>query len=450
MRNPVALLRAHPALRAVANRGMLAGAMARIVVYSMGYRGDVLPYVPVANRLVERGHEVRFVCPREFHPLLRAEQFACVHSGTDFGPTLLDEHAGFVARWGTRLGGMRLPRLYFDELTIPHLDDLFEAIDAEVASADLVLSHPWAHLISGPAAERHGLPSVVGDLFPMLVRSRNMPPPGQRDLGPSGNRAAWAFLHSPFVNRFAFMGGFRRFRAQLGLSVEHWSLFGSRLSTRLTLGLYSRHYQPRLADWPPGYEVVGFTPWLGPAGETALPAVEQFLEARDPPVLVTLGTNAASADPLAFAQAGRALDRLGARGLFLTSNEAVTARVRAELGDHHGVWPFVPIGSLLGRCRAVVHAGGHGTNAAVFTAGLPSAIKPAITDQIWHARRIAALGIGLAVRGRGFADALEALLNDEGLSQRARVLGEKMRTEDGTGLACELIDNVLANPPAGH
>lgn len=107
-------------------------------MYSMGYRGDVLPYVPVARGLAERGHEVRFVCPQEFHPLFQAEPFTCVHSGTDFGPRLLDEHAAFVARWGSRFGGLMLPRLYFDRLTIPHLDELFEVIEAEVASADVV------------------------------------------------------------------------------------------------------------------------------------------------------------------------------------------------------------------------------------------------------------------------------------------------------------------------
>jgi UDP:flavonoid glycosyltransferase YjiC (YdhE family) len=417
--------------------------MARIVVYAMGYRGDVLPYVAVASRLAEHGHEVSFVCPREFHSLFQAERFACVHSGTDFGPMLLDEHANFVARWGTRLGGVRLPRLYFDELTIPYLDDLFGVIDAEVASADLVFSHPWSHLISGPAAERRGVPSLVGDLFPMLVPSRDMPPPGQRSLGRLGNTAAWAFLHSPVVNRFAFMGEFRRFRTRLGLSVDDWSLFDSRLSKPITIGLFSPRYQPRLTDWPPGYEVVGFTPWRGPGVETLPPAVQQFFGAGDPPVLVTLGTNAATADPLAFTQAGQALDRLGARGLFLTSNSRVTARVRAELGHHHGVWPFVPLGSVLGHCRGVLHAGGHGTNAAVLTAGLPSAVKPSVTDQIWHARRIAALGVGVEVRGRRFTDALRIVLSDRPMAERARAFGEQLSGEDGAGRACELLDGLL-------
>lgn len=37
--------------------------MARIVFYSMAYRGDVLPYAPVAAELARRGHDVTFVAP---------------------------------------------------------------------------------------------------------------------------------------------------------------------------------------------------------------------------------------------------------------------------------------------------------------------------------------------------------------------------------------------------
>ena len=75
--------------------------MAKIVVYSMAHRGDVFPYVPIANELVQRGHDVTFVVPREFHPLFAAERFRCVHSGTDFGPSgmFLTSNDAIGERW---------------------------------------------------------------------------------------------------------------------------------------------------------------------------------------------------------------------------------------------------------------------------------------------------------------------------------------------------------------
>jgi UDP:flavonoid glycosyltransferase YjiC (YdhE family) len=50
-----------------------------VVFYAMGYRGDVLPFVAIARAMGEAGHDVPFVVPREFHPLLRDGPFRCIH-----------------------------------------------------------------------------------------------------------------------------------------------------------------------------------------------------------------------------------------------------------------------------------------------------------------------------------------------------------------------------------
>jgi len=42
----------------------------------MAHRGDVFPYVPIANELATRGHDVIYVVPREFHALFAGEAFA--------------------------------------------------------------------------------------------------------------------------------------------------------------------------------------------------------------------------------------------------------------------------------------------------------------------------------------------------------------------------------------
>ena len=41
--------------------------MARILVTSAGYRGDVLPFVSVSRELAARGHEIDLVVPSGFH-----------------------------------------------------------------------------------------------------------------------------------------------------------------------------------------------------------------------------------------------------------------------------------------------------------------------------------------------------------------------------------------------
>ena len=49
--------------------------MARVAVTSWMYLGDVAPFIPVARRLHEAGHDVTFVAPDGFRSILEREPF---------------------------------------------------------------------------------------------------------------------------------------------------------------------------------------------------------------------------------------------------------------------------------------------------------------------------------------------------------------------------------------
>jgi UDP:flavonoid glycosyltransferase YjiC (YdhE family) len=50
--------------------------VARITVVSMAFWGDVMPFVPIANELAGRGHNVTFAVPEGFWPMLANEAFS--------------------------------------------------------------------------------------------------------------------------------------------------------------------------------------------------------------------------------------------------------------------------------------------------------------------------------------------------------------------------------------
>ena len=421
--------------------------MSRIVLHSMAHRGDVFPYVPIASELSRRGHDVTYVVPREFHEVLAGEPFRCAHSGTDFSPIELDECGPFIARWGKRLGGAMLLRLYFGRFTVPHLPALFEAIDDELANADLLVSHPAASIVGAMSCERRGLPWIVGDLFPMLVPTSHAPPAAMPNLGRRVNKALWRLGSSRAVDPFTSRRDFVRFRTSLGLSTpREWNVIDARLSPHRNLGLASRHYVHQQPDWPANYDLVGFTSWHGPDGGRLPADVVEFLAEGPPPVIVTLGSSGASAKPELFEQVAAMLDQVGERGIFLTSNTAITDRVRgAGVGPPHGVWPFVALAPLLPHARALVQSGAHGTNAMALEAGVPSVIVPSLFDQQWHARRQQELGSGIyARRPRDLPTALRQLLHDDSIGERARELAAQMSTEHGVTTACDEIEAFIA------
>jgi rhamnosyltransferase subunit B len=412
----------------------------------MAYRGDVFPYVPIASALSRAGHDVSYVVPREFHPLLAGEPFRCVHSGTDFGPAELDRHASYVDRWGNRLGGAMLLRLYFGVFTLPHFDALFGAIDAELADADVLVSHPAASLVGSMSAERRGVPVVVGDLFPMLLPSEYTPLAGMPYLGRRANRALIRASRSRLMDPVTCAKGFRTQRQRLGLSNDGWNVIDGRLSSTTNLGLLPSAYVERPPDWPDNYRLVGFTPWTGPAGGALDDRTESFLDDGDPPVVVTLGTSAASARPEVFYAAVAALDAQRARGLFLTSNASLAASVAASAGARHLVLPFAPLPSVLPRARAIVHSGAHGTNSLALIAGVPSVIIPCLFDQVVHARRQQELGTGLwARRLRNLPAAIETILQPRGqrYADRARAFAADIAGEDGTTAVVNEVESLV-------
>ena len=419
----------------------------KIVVYSMAHRGDVFPFVPIASELVRRGHDVTFVVPREFHPVLAAEPFRCVHSGTDFSPVELDEHGAFLRRWGMKMGGAVTLRLYFGEFTVPHLEALFTAVDAELADADLLVSHPAASLVGAMACERRGIPWIVGDLFPMLVPTATGPPSGMPDLGGTVNRAMWRLGRSRLVDPLTSRRAFVSFRRRLGLATDRrWNVVDARLSPYHNLALVSAHYVAPAVDWPSNYRLVGFTSWSGPDAGRLPEEVERFLDDGPPPVAVTLGTSGATARPDVFERVADALDEISARGVFLTSNAAVTDRLRAAIQPRHGVWPFVPLAPLLPRTCGLVQSGAHGTNAIALEAGVPSVVVPCLFDQLWHARRQDELGTGIwARRRRHIPNAVQRLLQDSSLGEQAQAMSAQLATEHGTHTACNEIEAFMSS-----
>lgn len=420
--------------------------MARVVVYSNAYRGDVFPFVPIASELSRRGHDVTFVCPREFHPVFAAEPFRVAHSGSDsLAPANLEQHGEWLAKWGMRFGGVRQLKLFMGELCVPYLDEFYDALHAEVEGADLLVSHPAAALVGSMVAESLNVPWIDGDLFPMLIPTATRSPDPLPNLGARGNRLIWRAGRSRLFAPFSYQKDFAAFRRTKGLDATERSPLDAMRSPYLTLGLASPRYVEPAADWPDSIRMTGFSMWDGPETGSLPDDVVEFLDAGDPPVLVTLGTSAASAAPQRFAEAMHALDEVGARGIFLTSTDATADRLRASnTRSRHGIWPFVSLSGVLPRCRAAIQSGSHGTNSMVLTAGIPSVTSPVLFDQVWHGKRQEQLGTGVLMKKpTQLAGALRRVLTDENMRSAASGFGALLREEDGVGVACDEIDGFL-------
>jgi UDP:flavonoid glycosyltransferase YjiC (YdhE family) len=422
--------------------------VARIMVTSAGYRGDVLPFVSVSRELVARGHEVDLVVPSGFHDSFADEPVTLHRLGVEFSPReLFGIHRDVWDRYGTRLGAARTTRWMVRYGMLEHLDSIYDSLASVAERADLVLTHN----VLVPArwtAELHHIPCVTLHVVPTLVPSeerlpemRPMPPiPG--GFGRVANRAAWAGALRAMELVFSANRPLSARRRSLGLPEHRHELLTNTLSADSLLLPVSPNWFPRPSDWPSRYVLTGFIPWEPPDSRLA-DDVTAFLADGDAPVLVTLGTSAATNARTVFELMATTLDDLGLRGLFLVGDDS---NITGPLRDRPGVWPFVPLHLVLPRCRAVVHSASLGTTAAVLESGVPSLAVPLLFDQIWNAYRTAQLGAGLVLRrpsGPRTRRLVHQLVTDERLCDGARAMSALLADEHGAARAADAIEATL-------
>lgn len=102
----------------------------------------------------------------------------------------------------------------------------------------------------------------------------------------------------------------------------------------------------------------------------------------------------------------------------------------------------VPHDWLFPQIDAACHHGGAGTLGASLRAGLPTVVKPYFGDQFFWGQQIESLGVGSCVRqltADNLAAALITATTNTKQIERARKLGEQIRSEDGIGNAIKAI-----------
>jgi UDP:flavonoid glycosyltransferase YjiC (YdhE family) len=417
--------------------------VAHIGFVSAAYWGDVMPFVPIADELAARGHRVSFVVPEGFHDVLDGHAFDLIHLGTDFSPRELADHGDVMEHADTVRGMRQALDLWIRQLTIVPAERIVAVLGG--VDPDLWVSHntcAWLVELHAAPASR---PLVVGHLFPMMIPSGHQTPPMlpvARTRSRSVNRLAWS-LGRTMTRRLMYDREINALRAARGLAPARDNAGFSWERADRILVLSSERYWPRPPDWPPHAQHTGFTVWGGVDDELA-PDLDAYLAAGDPPVVMTMGTSAATNARDAFALGADAIEEVGRRPLLLVGNE----RNRDQLVGREDVWVFAPIRPVLARSRAIIHTGGHGTTAAALHAGIPQVLLPQGFDQVVHARRLEELGVGVVVpwKERSLDALTDALHRVAGAAMRAhaRDLAGLLADEDGPATAAAAVEDVLA------
>ena len=265
----------------------------RILLLTLGTRGDVQPFLALGRGLQRAGHEVTVCASSSFAPWITGLGLGYAHLNNDI-IDLVNSESG--RRSFERSGGLfGLARRMMEASR--NFKAIFGRTLAEQWEAaqgtDVIVYHPNAvggsHIV-----EALGVPGILADPLPTWVPTSSFAHivAPELPLGALYNRLTHRLIGA--VPRLLFGSVVTRWRRET-LKLRRRPFFADELvrtdgrPVPVILG-FSRHVVPRPADWPPSVRVTGY--WFLDEGRNwqPPPRLAEFLAAGPAPVFVGFGS----------------------------------------------------------------------------------------------------------------------------------------------------------------
>ncbi len=421
----------------------------RIAVLAHGTRGDVYPLMALAAELARRGHRVRMGASPNLVDTPR-------RLGLDAVPIGWDTQRALASPRGQDM--VNAPDLetfvrHLYAIAAEHGDRMDEEVIDVSRDCEAVVTGITTEWRGTALAEALGVPHIVHDFYPR--RENGVIPDPFVTTEPQGSEAAtratyrnlarlnWRYLREPLL----------RFRGRLGLPP-----MPSRARTAGRPALELQSYSPSLV---PGLTWDGYRPLTGDLRltppdlrrlgmSTVDTELSAWLDAGDPPALITFGSTQAAEPAELLAGIGRVCRSLGVRGL-VVSGWGLSGADLSRAPDVRVV-SYVDYDVVLPRCAMVVHHGSATVTMAGVRAGLPTMVCSSAFDQPFWGTQLERLGAGVHARFASLTEdelrsGMRRLMTDP-VRRRAAELGARVRAEpDGTPVAADEVDKYLVAEP---
>ena len=401
----------------------------RILLSTIGSRGDVQPLVALGLQLKELGQDVHMCVPPDFREWVEGLGVTV----TPIGPEL--RSTGKSNPMAARPTPEQIRQMMEGTVATQ-----FETVTAAAQSCDLIVGATALQVAAPSIAESMGVPYFFAAYCPAVLPSPHHAPPILTGLG---DKSVTMTDYSELWEKDA----------------QRWNMQwrGILNSHRMKLGLQPtdnvRSHILTDQPWLACDSTLG--PWLDSADQAVFqtgawmlkderpldPELEAFLEAGEPPIYFGFGSiSAPQGLSAAMIQSARALGRRaillrGWADLTLIDNEADCIAI-GEVNHQ----------ALFKRVAAVVHHGGAGTTHAATRGGAPQVVIPQHYDQYYWAGRVEQLGIGAVhptsiPTADSLTSALEQVLQPDVIA-RARSIADKIRTDGALIAAQRLISTI--------
>lgn len=416
-----------------------------ITIHTLGSRGDIQPFIPLALGLQRAGFSIRFASSEVFRTSIEGHSL-------EFFPISIDPRSTMTSEAGQAwLSSGRNPvaatvQMWRALTQVDNTPAFNDALNACRGSDAIIYSFMGATAYH--VAEKLEVPSIFTLIQP-FTRSRLTPSMIMPALPLGGGYNLLTHHLSELAIWTIAKRMINSWRVDtLGLPTVPWHGPFNHLYQNKMPYLYgfSPSVVPKPADWPDWHHISGYwfldrdPAWSPPEG------LMQFIERGSKPISIGFGSMSGREAEKLLALAVDAIRKSGQRAVLLGGWADVGA---LELPNTVFQIDAVPHDWLFPQMAAVIHHGGSGTTAAGLRAGVPSILVPFFGDQPFWGRRVHALGVGpkpiqrKALTVSNLSEAIGNAIDDESMQQKAAKLGQRIRSEDGVRSAVDFIGRYL-------
>lgn len=419
----------------------------RIAIIALGSQGDVRPYIALGKGLQKAGNFVRLVSHENFGNLVNSH-------GLEFCPVkgnVQDIIQSKEMRQALEKGNFFAIQSQMAKQGPSLVLDWTRKGLIACQGMDMVLAGMGGMSLGVSVAEKLQIPLLQAYVVP-FTPTKDFPsvllPKSLSKLGSFFNRSSH-HLTRQFVWQPMRSADKLARREVLDLPpASFWGSYNSDRFNQYSIPIvygFSPSVIPKPSDWDDNIHVTGYwfldseTDWTPPSD------LIEFLESGSPPVYIGFGSMSNKNPEETVDLCLQALEQTQQRAIMLSGWGGLH---KANLPDNIFMVDSIPHSWLFPRVGAVVHHGGAGTTAAGLRAGVPSIVIPFFGDQLFWGQRVAELGVGAEPIPRQkltveqLAKAIQQVMTDRRMRQRAADLGSKIQAEDGIAELVTVVRNI--------